>query len=402
VPRGKLLAVTLLFSSSFAWFFVFYANRDLYYSSGTTSASFLSNVGFIALLVSVAVSAFLGSFIAGKVDRRKLLFLSLVSGVLFTVPMIFLNSNEFMVIWEVMAGLSFGVGFPSCQAFLADATAPDERGRVAGIVITVTFVLVIFSTILRSVLDLGLAGLLLLTIGLKSIGFLSFKLDPISRVEKEAKPWRAILSYRDFNRYLLAFCVFMIAAGLVSLLWQAIPNTPPYDAAWNAAQVPRNLGIIVFAMIAGLMADRLGRKKPIIVGLVLLGAAYAIVGLMTTPETFFVNLLLSGFAWGIILAVYLIVPGDLAFPGSTERFYTVGWVFPLILYIGVYGAGIVGLPLRIDVFSTALTMIVIAAVLPLLSAVETLSEGRIRERELREHAEKVSKLVQESQEADEK
>jgi Na+-translocating ferredoxin:NAD+ oxidoreductase RnfG subunit len=60
------------------------------------------------------------------------------------------------------------------------------------------------------------------------------------------------------------------------------------------------------------------------------------------------------------------------------------------------------LPLRIDVFSTILTVILFAAVFPLLSAVETLSESKIRERELREHAEKVGKIVKESQEAEEK
>lgn len=93
------------------------------------------------------------------------------------------------------------------------------------------------------------------------------------------------------------------------------------------------------------------------------------------------------------MVVYLVVPGDLAFAGSTERFYTIGWVLPLILYVGVQGTNFTGLPLRIDVFSTMLTIILFAAVIPLISAVETLSESKIRERELKEHAERVSKLV---------
>jgi MFS family permease len=250
-------------------------------------------------------------------------------------------------------------------------------------------------------LALESAGILLLTIGIKSIGFLSFALDPIDRVENEAKPWRAILGYRDFNLYLMAFVLFMVAAGLVSLLWQGLPPTPEYDAVTRTATILRYVGLCVFAIITGLMADRIGRKKPIILGLVMLGAAYAIVGLLTTPETYFVNLLLSGFAWGIIMVVYLVVPGDLSFAGSAERFYTVGWVLPLVLYIGVEGTGkLIGFAPRIDIFSAILSVVLFASVLPLLSAVETLSESKLRERRFRKYAEEVGKVVEEFKETD--
>jgi MFS family permease len=96
----------------------------------------------------------------------------------------------------------------------------------------------------------------------------------------------------------------MIAAGLVSLLWNAVPNTGEFYAAYQTASILRYLGLTVFAIITGIMVDRIGRKKPIIVGLVMLGAAYAVVGLLLTPVAFFVNLLLSGLAWGIIMVVY--------------------------------------------------------------------------------------------------
>lgn len=72
------------------------------------------------------------------------------------------------------------------------------------------------------------------------------------------------------------------------------------------------------------LADRFGRKKPIILGLVMLGTVYAIVGLVTTPQTYFINLLLSGLVWGVIIVVYLVVPRDLSPPGSTERYYALG------------------------------------------------------------------------------
>jgi MFS family permease len=185
----------------------------------------------------------------------------------------------------------------------------------------------------------------------------------------------------------------------VVLLWNALPSNEIYDNVSRNGMILRLVGLCVFAMVAGYAADRIGRKKPIVFGLIMLGASYAVVGMLTTPETYFATLLLSGFAWGIIMVAYLVVPGDLAFAGSSERFYAVGWVLPLVLYTAVEGTGrLIGFAPRIDVFSMILSVILFAAVLPLWSAVETMSESKIRERRLREHAEKVGKILKESEE----
>ncbi len=396
IPRRKLLAVTSLFSSSFAWFFVFYRYSDELLAPGLLPYTFWHILGLILLLLSIAISALIGSVAAGKINRRKFVFLWLVTGILASVPILFFHGKEYLVIWGTVAGLSFGFGFPSCQAYLAESTIPEERGRVAGLGILVTFILVIFAFLLKAVFILEATSLLLLLIGIRSLGFLSFLLDPIERVENEAKPWRVVLGSRDFNFYLLAFILFLIAAGLVSLLWQAVPSTEEYEAASESGQVLRLLVLCVSAIIAGVAADRVGRKKPIVFGTIMLGVAYAIVGLFTTADTFFATLILSGLAWGIIMVLYLVIPGDLAFPGSTERFYTVGWVLPLMLYIGVEGSGSLIGVYPIDIFSTILSIILFVSVLPVLFAVETLSESKIRERKIREHTEKVGKIIKET------
>lgn len=303
ITRRKLLAVTLLFSSSFAWFFVFYTYFDVMISPGSVGSPW-HTAGILLLLATIGVSAFFGSVIAERIDRRRFLSFWLVLGILATVPILFFRGYEFLVIWGVVGGISIGLGFPSCHAYLASSTTPDERGRVAGIAIFVTFVLIMVSFLLVRILGEEAIEILFLTLILRSIGFVSLKLDVVKRTENRAKPWRDTLGYEDFNRYLFVFVLFMIAAGLVSLLWNAVPNTGEFYAAYQTASILRYLGLTVFAIITGIMVDRIGRKKPIIVGLVMLGAAYAVVGLLLTPVAFFVNLLLSGLAWGIIMVVY--------------------------------------------------------------------------------------------------
>ena len=89
----------------------------------------------------------------------------------------------------------------SCQAFLADSTTPEERGRVAGLAILASFVLVILSFLVVLVLRLESTGILLASVGIKSIGFLSFILDPIDKKENKARSWRSILNCKNFRLY---------------------------------------------------------------------------------------------------------------------------------------------------------------------------------------------------------
>ena len=51
---------------------------------------------------------------------------------------------------------------------------------------------------------------------------------------------------------------------------------------------------------------------------------------------------------------------------------------------------------NVSIFAYVLSLVLFAAVLPLWSAKETLAESKIRERELREHAKRVSKLAENS------
>ncbi len=116
ISRRKLLAVTLLFSSSMGWFFVFwyYIDEILRRPVG----SFWFDAGTVVFLVSIVISAFMGSIIAGKVSRRKLMFSWLVFGILATIPILFFQANEFIVVYGIIAGLSFGIGFPILPGLL--------------------------------------------------------------------------------------------------------------------------------------------------------------------------------------------------------------------------------------------------------------------------------------------
>ena len=108
-----------------------------------------------------------------------------------------------------------------------------------------------------------------------------------------------------------------------------------------------------------------------------------------------------GVAWGFLMVVYLVIPGDLAGSYSQERYYALATVLPLVIYMSLSALpSALNVTLPINVLSPVLSMILFLSLVPVLLARETLPETEIRKRELNEHIEKVGKMVQKSEEED--
>jgi MFS family permease len=158
------------------------------------------------------------------------------------------------------------------------------------------------------------------------------------------------------------------------------------------------MGAGIGAVIAGFVADRFGRKQPIIIGLVMLGISFGFLGLATSSLSLFVYLTISGFAWGFLIVVYLAVPGDVSLPGLKERFYALGIVLPLIIYAGLgASAMLLNIVAPADSLSSVLSIILFLSVIPVLRAKETLAREKISERKMKEYVERVGKTIQEEE-----
>ena len=157
------------------------------------------------------------------------------------------------------------------------------------------------------------------------------------------------------------------------------------------------MGAKPLALATGFIADKIGRKKPVIVGLVLLGISYTLVGLDFNPTTFFYQQVFSGLAWGILIVLYTSIPGDFALEGTAERFYAFGVIIPFILYTGINGSWrFIDTPPPIDIFSTILSIALFLSVIPILYSSEPLSESKIKEIKLKDYTKKVSEVVKET------
>jgi MFS family permease len=244
-------------------------------------------------------------------------------------------------------------------------------------------------------LGFGVVGALLFSAALRAASLFGLALDNCDRKSGKISSWRSVISYRDFASYVVPWILFNTAVGL--LMWWNIPPTPEFIEAAAIGIPLAYVFIALFGFVAGFVADYFGRKQPIIISFVMLGVSFALLSFTLTPLTLLIYYATYGVAWGFLFTLYLAVPGDLSHSGSREKFYALGTMTPLIVYMGLSSApDFLLIELPASVLAPILTIILFLSVLPVLRASETLPESTIRERKMKNHIEKVGKLVEES------
>ena len=166
------------------------------------------------------------------------------------------------------------------------------------------------------------------------------------------------------------------------------------------------LGGIV-AVMSGIAADFLGRKRVVIAGFIMLGIEYALLSLFftlfTSSEIVYLYLVLDGITWGLLITVFFtVVWGDLGENHAKEKYYTVGGLpYLLSSFLSVVLVPIAK-TISAGLTFTFASFFLFIAVIPLMYAPETLPEKTVKERELKSYVEKAQKLALEENEKKEK
>jgi MFS family permease len=391
----RFVATMALFSPTLAWFYLFHVFLLDEIVTSLSVESIWLYIGKTLFYISVGASLVIGSIISERVPRRTFLKYWILSGVLFTALFAVCQGLICFLLLCTLAGASFGLGFPACQAFLADSTIIEKRASVSGVVLLATFISLILVIQTSIMLDLPLIQLVLLTIILRSISFFTLLLDPCERVPGKKKTWLSVLTTRGFGFYFLPWILFNVTNGISAFLETWLYQSLGDESIYMLGPVFLYAGTSIFAIISGFASDRFGRKPTIMFGLITLGISYALLALVTTTVSYLITQIAVGAAWGTIAVAYaLTVLGDFATDGSKERFYALGGFVPLMFIMAFQLlADFVEFSESISLISSMLSMILFISIIPLLYAPETLPKEKIRQRKVEKHLQKLKKLV---------
>lgn len=395
----------VIVANSLIWYALTYSQFQSLITNGYENQTFTQTLLFGAYYASIAISAVLGSLIFPRA-RKKGLVLWMVLGTLMSIVMSIFPTGNLLVnlLISTVLGISIGIGLPSALSYFADAAHIGKRGVQGGITWSIVGFGILSIGVLLSMFGLSLESYLLAVwriIGLVFFLALSWgKQEPVAK--KRLEKYRKIIARRDIVLYLVPWVMFSL------INFAETPVVNKFIGGWPdiaGLQFPVFAGFVtfaltgIFAIIGGIFADRLGRKRVVITGFIVLGIEYAVLGLFSAESfSWYIYMCFDGAAWGMFAAVFFMTLwGDLSEDFEREKYYVLGGL-PYLL------AGFV--PILIEplvknieqsnvssAFSIA-SFFLFVAVLPLIYAPETLPEKTMKDRDLNSYIEKAKKVAE--------
>ena len=397
-PR-RLLPATIVVSGTFAWWFFITINFEEIFSSLGISQSWISVLAAL-FYGSGAISAIPGSMIGERIERRKFLFFNFSFGIFATVLLLVVEQNlAVALLSSSLLGISLGLGFPSCMTLIPYCTSKKERARFSGVIVLETFIMIFLGIVVLHMADIGLVGIITVATALRATSYFGFSIRFCERGKQKRSSWMSILSNRNLIFYLLPWLAFNLAGELVVLVWAGLLDNTSVTQAYDLGNTLRMAAVAFLGPVAGVTADRVGRKPLIIFALVILGVGFAFLGLATSYYSALFYLIVSGIAWSLLMVSYFTLLGDIASSKLADKFYALGISTPLIAYTLVRGIlptlGITSA--KANFLSPIMSLLLFLSIIPVLYVPDTLSTDIKRERRLKDYTEKVGKLVQEAE-----
>jgi MFS family permease len=395
----------VIVANSLIWYGLTYSQFQGLITNGYENQSFTQTLLFGVYYASIAISAVLGSLIFPRARKKGLVFWMVLGALMSIVLSIFPTGNlPINLLISIVLGVSIGIGLPSALSYFADAAHIEKRGIQGGITWSMVGFGILSIGVLLSMFGPSLDSYLLAVwriFGLVFFLSLSWRKQELI-AKKRLEKYRKILARRDIILYLIPWVMF----SLINFAEAPIVNK--YIEAWPdiaGVQFPVFAGFVsfaltgIFALIGGIFADRLGRKRVVIAGFIILGIEYAVLSFFSAESfSWYIYIIFDGAAWGMFAAVFFMTLwGDLSENFEREKYYVLGGL-PYLL------AGFV--PILIEplfknielsnvssAFSLA-SFFLFVAVLPLIYAPETLPEKTMKDRDLNSYIEKAKKVAE--------
>jgi MFS family permease len=330
--------------------------------------------------------------------KRSFIHYWMLAGIpLSLIPLVMdITFFPFLTVFFALVGVYFGLGMPITLGYFASVTKDNNRSSLGGLTFLTIFICVMLLSVL-GVTDPKINGVVLANI--KIIGlFIALKAKPFDNYiyKKDEVTYKQIFKNKTFLLYFIPWIMFSVANYIAAPIVTHISQALGPDI-FNNSMMVENILAGVIAVVSGFVADRLGRRRLVLAGFVLLGLGYASIGLLKDNIFgWWFYTTADGIAWGIFYTMFLMTLwGDISLGKNSEKFYAIGYLpflFSIFTEISV-GTSISELVPSAAIFSF-ISLFLFVAVLPLAYAPETLSYQVIKNRELQNYLEKAQRAAE--------
>jgi len=315
----------LLVVNALVWYMFFFSS--LKNSVGYTGDTLVILVGSNLLIISFF--AVLSSVLIQKIKNRlSFLIYWMAMGVLLSPTLLLVNYSSFLgvIVISGIIGAYFGLGFPVLMGYYSATVGRTNRAKVSGL--TIFFIFISFTLLVLFVRGEVFTTITLLVWKLCGLGAILF-LKPDNKAEvndKENISYVEVLKKREVMLYFVPWLIFSIVNNFAFPVLHTVFESDFILFVTLAESVLAG----VLAIFFGFLADRVGRRRLLVVGFTLLGLGYAILGLF--PEFnrgLLFYTIVDGAAWGIFATLFLLTLwGDIADKHGRggEKFFVIGFI----------------------------------------------------------------------------
>ena len=350
---------------------------------------------FLTLIFSALLGASLTKRIGG---RTRFLIVWMILGIIAPFVSFIPNATDMsgVILLCVVFGFSFGFGMPNCMGYYTRLSSIENRGKIGGLIILFTGLSSVGLGLIFSVENILLqVSILAIWRVMGLLFFLGFKPRETTAEAKKVYSYRKLIGQRPFVLYLIPWIMF----SLLNYLTTPVQTDALDGTVLANLQIIGNIFLGGSAIVGGFLMDSMGRKRMAILGFVMLGLSYSILGFFQDISIWYFHTIINGISWGILYVLFVLtVWGDLSNGVSSDKYYALGVVpffgskfLELIINTQIVAA----IPATAIFSFTALFLFL--AVLPLVYAPETLPEKTMKDRELKNYIEKAQKEVEKVQ-----
>lgn len=277
---------------------------------------------FFIMSIGFAITLFLSQFLSAKISHKMTVIFSILTTGFALVITSFSNDFQFFRMAIFAVGLCSGFFIPSAVAMIREAVAREHMGKAFGIFATaqsVAFILgpmavkhLIESFTWKQILNgFGLASSVI-SLAL----FFLFKQGNNKGISVSFGFIRSVFSWPSFWILMVLLCV---ANGLNIGIYNMAPdyfqrhNLLDKEAVYKLIVIARALSIFT-AIFSGVVADRFGLKKSMMLAFIVCGALTTLIGAVTPSSSLLLFTIQSPVAVCLMplihFAISTIVPSD--------------------------------------------------------------------------------------------